>query len=56
MKYERKPERLKVRLTTNENFHEIKRMMRSKNCTPSARKPVAPTSMSAGGLTGRPLS
>ncbi|MFS8512636.1 MAG: lipoyl synthase [Planifilum fulgidum] len=30
MKYERKPEWLKVRLTTNENFHEIKRMMRSK--------------------------
>ena len=30
MKYERKPEWLKVRLTTNENFHEIKRMMRGK--------------------------
>lgn len=30
MKYERKPEWLKVRLTTNENFHELKRMMRGK--------------------------
>ena len=30
MKYERKPEWLKVRLNTNENFHELKRMMRSK--------------------------
>ncbi|OJF16461.1 MAG: lipoyl synthase, partial [Bacillaceae bacterium G1] len=30
MKYERKPEWLKVRLTANENFHELKRMMRGK--------------------------
>ncbi|MDQ0338173.1 lipoic acid synthetase [Caldalkalibacillus uzonensis] len=30
-KFERKPEWLKIKLNTNENYHELKRMMRSKS-------------------------
>ena len=44
----RKPDWIRVRAPNHPTYHETRALMRANNSSPSARKPPAPTSASAG--------
>ncbi len=48
VKYDRKPEWLKIKLNTNEHYTDLKKMMRKKSFTRFVKKRNVPISMSAG--------